>query len=58
MPAIMNVERWLWARRIWRWQNEAVVDRLARESLRRERSSRGPWAMKKPRAGTRGARKG
>ena len=55
MSAIMNVDRWLAARRIWRWQNEIIVERLARDSLRRDRSTRGLWTEKKNPALQRGA---
>ena len=58
MSAIMNVDRWLAARRIWRWQNEISVERLARDSLRRDRSTRGLWTeKKKPRVAARGSRR-
>ena len=44
--AIMNVDRWLRARMIWRWENEAIVNRLADENRRKQRrSQRGKWRM-------------
>lgn len=44
--AIMNVDRWLRARMLWRWENEAIVNRLADDSRRKQRrSQRGKWAM-------------
>lgn len=44
---IVNVDRWAWARTLWRWHNEWIVDCLADESRRmgRKRSQRGKWRI-------------
>lgn len=42
---IVNVDRWAWARRLWVWHNEYIVDCLADASRRkgRKRTQRGRW---------------
>lgn len=42
---IVNVDRWAWARRLWVWHNQYVVDCLADESRRkgRKKTMRGRW---------------
>lgn len=42
---IVNVDRWAWARKLWNWHNQYIVDCLADESRRkgRKKTMRGRW---------------